>query len=142
MLSKANHPSKTPIPIFTLKLSKFTQISLIAPFNQNYVNSNIKLNLSIPHYFFFGSWCHIFIENIHWKHQVGELSVICQVSKSQTRRLFKRLIKIWAWPHEVQILWGQFWGQNLHSQKHLKMLIKHLFEVFWWPSQVRINLTS
>ena len=79
-----------PLPIFTLKLSKFTQISLIARFNQNcpnYVNSNIKLNLSIPHYFF---W--LLMSYIHWKYSLKTpsrwiVSYLSSVKKSNTRTI-------------------------------------------------------
>ena len=84
----------------------------------------------------------LFTENIHWRHWVHELSVICQVSKSQTSQLLRRLIKKWAWHNEVQTLWGQIWPQIWMSSKPLKKMFYYDFGVFRWMSKLTSKLTS
>ena len=71
-----------------------------------------------------------------------KLSKICQMSKSQTHRLWRRFTKKINWHNEVHTYWCQFWHQMWRSPKLFQNTFYAHFEGFWWPSYVTSKLTS
>ena len=71
-----------------------------------------------------------------------KLSKRCQMSKSQTHRLWRRFTKKINWHNEVQTYWRQFWRHIWWSPKLFKNTFYAHFEGFWWPSYVTSKLTS
>ena len=71
-----------------------------------------------------------------------KLSKRCQMSKSQTHRLWRRFTKKINWHNEVHTFWCQFWCHIWWSPKTLKMCIESVFEQFWWPSYLTSKLMS
>ena len=71
-----------------------------------------------------------------------KLSKRCQMSKSQTHRLWRRFTKKINWHNEVHTYWHQFWRQIWRSPKLFKNTFYAHFEGFWWPSYVTSKLTS
>ena len=71
-----------------------------------------------------------------------KLSKRCQMSKSQTHRLWRRFTKKINWHNEVHTYWRQFWHQIWWSPKLFKNTFYAHFEGFWWPSYVTSKLTS
>ena len=65
-----------------------------------------------------------------------KLSKRCQMSKSQTHRLWRRFTKKINWHNEVHTYWRQFWRQIWRSPKLFKNTFYVHFEGFWWPSYV------
>ena len=65
-----------------------------------------------------------------------KLSKRCQMSKSQTHRLWRRFTKKINWQNEVHTYWRQFWHQIWRSPKLFKNTFYAHFEGFWWPSYV------
>ena len=65
-----------------------------------------------------------------------KLSKRCQMSKSQTHRLWRRFTKKINWHNEVHTYWRQFWRQIWRSPKLFKNTFYAHFESFWWPSYV------
>ena len=65
-----------------------------------------------------------------------KLSKRCQMSKSQTHRLWRRFTKKINWHNEVHTYWRQFWRQIWRSPKLFKNTFYAHFEGFWWPSYV------
>ena len=71
-----------------------------------------------------------------------KLSKRCQMSKSQTHRLWRRFTKKINWHNEVHAYWHQFWHQIWRSPKLFKNTFYAHLEGFWWPSYVMSKLTS
>ena len=71
-----------------------------------------------------------------------KLSKRCQMSKSQTHRLWRRFTKKINWHNEVHTYWRQFWCQIWRSPKLFKNTFYAHFEGFWWPSYMMSKLTS
>ena len=71
-----------------------------------------------------------------------KLSKRCQMSKSQTHRLWRRFTKKINWHNEVHTYWRQFWCQIWRSPKLFKNTFYANFEGFWWPSYVTSKLMS
>ena len=71
-----------------------------------------------------------------------KLSKRCQMSKSQTHGLWRRLTKKINWHNEVHTYWCQFWCHIWWWPKTLKMCIESVFEQFWWPSYLTSKLMS
>ena len=70
------------------------------------------------------------------------MSKRCQMSKSQTHRLWRRFTKIINWHNEVHRYWRQFWCQIWRSPKLFKNTFYVHLESFWSPSYVTSKLTS
>ena len=71
-----------------------------------------------------------------------KLSKRCQMSKSQTHRLWRRFTKKINWHNEIYTYWCQFWCHIWWSPKLFKNTFYAHFEGFWWPSYVMSKLTS
>ena len=71
-----------------------------------------------------------------------KLSKRCQMSKSQTHRLWRRFTKKINSHNEVHTYWRQFWCQIWRSSKLFKNTFYGHFEGFWSPSYVTSKLTS
>ena len=71
-----------------------------------------------------------------------KLSKRCQMSKSQTHRLWRRFTKKINSHNELHTYWRQFWRHIWWLPKTLKMCIESVFEQFWWPSYLMSKLTS
>ena len=71
-----------------------------------------------------------------------KLSKRCQMSKSQTHRLWRRFTKKKNWHNEVHTYWCQFWHHIWWWPKTLKMCTESVFEQFWLPSYLTSKLMS
>ena len=70
------------------------------------------------------------------------MSKRCQMSKSQTHRLWRRFTKKINSHNEVHTYWCQFWCQIWRSPKLFKNTFYAHFEGFWSPSYVTSKLMS
>ena len=66
----------------------------------------------------------------------------CQMSKSQTPRLWRRFTKKINWHNEAHTYWHQFWCQIWRSPKLFKNTFYLHFEAFWWSWYVMSKLMS
>ena len=73
---------------------------------------------------------------------VNKMSKRCQMSKSQTHRLWSRFTKKINLHNEVHTYWRQFWHQIWRSPKLFKNTFYAHFEGFWSPSYVTSKLMS
>ena len=71
-----------------------------------------------------------------------KMSKRCQMSKSQTHRLWRRFTKKINSHNQVHRYWCQFWHQIWRSPKLFKNTLYAHFEGFWSPSYVTSKLTS
>ena len=71
-----------------------------------------------------------------------KMSNRCQMSKSQTYRLWRRFTKKINSHNEVHTYWRQFWCQTWRSPNLFKNTFYPHFEGFWSPSYVTSKLTS
>ena len=70
------------------------------------------------------------------------MSKRCQMSKSQTHRLWRRFTKKINWHNEIHTYLCQFWHQIWRSPKLFKNTFYAHFEGFWSPSYVMSKLIS
>ena len=71
-----------------------------------------------------------------------KMSKRCQMSKSQTHRLWRRFTKKINSHDQVHTYWCQFWHQIWRSPKLFKNTFYAHLEGFWSPSYMTSKLTS